>query len=603
MTPMSQADPIVGTTSAQLARIAARGPWDAEGQVRPEAVQFASNLVSAVQKRSGRGLVPDDVADLVDRALDVAVPTFPRIEGAGGVGLSAHLLRQTTTRPCPLVVFPAGWTPVGWPLFEYAYLTLASKGYHVLAYTPRGIGWTAVPGTDLPWFGTSEGTVDVAGPWDRADGKKVLDYALDALEPSGIAFMGESYGSGISQLVAAHDDRVDVVVALSTWGNLATSLYDNGTRHLKAVEGLIGLTGGEQAEKFDEEALEILARFDEGVDMDPVVDWGTERAPESYVGSREIPTFFSNTWHEGLFPVNQVLETFEKLPRPKRLNMWIGDHAAPEGPGLIAPPMPGAGPNVPLREAYAWLDHHLKGEDNGVDAWPEISNQVMFTYVTTPGAGEGQNVIVEPARREEKASWADVTTDTEMLTLTDVREGGDGALTHDLATGWERGFTVGEQPEVVAMDKLMTTGQQEWSGNPKIYRIDEIDGDHALAWSTGPLLASRGGVARQIRGIPRVQVTIDSSDETATVIAYLLDVDESGTARIITHEPKTTDSALPATVSWELQAAAYDVPDGHRLMLVLDGMDPLYSSANKVGATITISAPHGAPSCLELPLG
>ncbi|MEU2014076.1 CocE/NonD family hydrolase, partial [Nocardia sp. NPDC019302] len=276
---MSQGDPIVGTTSEQLSRIAVEGAWDARGQVRPEAVQFASNLVTAVRNRSGEGLVPDDVADLVSRALNVAVPSFPRIEVAGGIGLSAHMLRQTTTRPCPLVVVPAGWTPFGWPLFEYAYLVMASKGYHVLAYTPRGIGLSALPGTNIPWFGTSEGTVDVAGPQDRVDGSTVLTYAIDELAPSRVAFMGESYGSGISQIVAAHDSRVNVVVALSTWGNLATSLYDNGTRHLRAVEALIGLTGGAKEDKFDEEALEILAKFAEGDDMDPVVDWGTERAP------------------------------------------------------------------------------------------------------------------------------------------------------------------------------------------------------------------------------------------------------------------------------------------------------------------------------------
>lgn len=603
MTRMSQGVSIVGTTSEQLARIAREGAWDPQGQVRPEAVQFASNLVTAVRERSGEGLVPGDVADLVNRALNVAVPTFPRIEVSGGITLSAHMLRQTTTQPCPLVVFPAGWTPFGWPLFEYAYLTLAAKGYHVLAYTPRGIGLSALPGTNVPWFGTSEGTVDVAGPKDRTDGSTVLTYAIDALAPSRIAFMGESYGSGISQLVAAEDERVDVVVALSTWGNLATSMYDNGTRHVRAVEALIGLTGGAQEEKFDAEALEILAKFDAGDDMDPVVDWGNDRAPERYAGSREIPTFFSNTWHEGLFPVNQVLETFEKLPRPKRLNMWIGDHAAPEGPGLIAPPAHGAGPNVPLLEAYAWLDHYLKDEDNGVDKWPEISNQVMFTYVTTPASGDGRNVIVEPARREEKASWADVTTDTESLSLTDVREGGDGALSPDIASGWQRSFVVGDEPEVIAMDKLMRTGQEEWAGNPKIYRTDEIDRSYALVWSTGPLLAARGGVARQIRGVPRLELTVDSSDESATVVAYLLDVDEDGTARIITHEPKTIESGLPATVAWELQGAAYDVPDGHRLMLVIDGMDPFYSSVNRVGSTITISAPDDAPCCLELPLG
>ncbi|MGK8523920.1 CocE/NonD family hydrolase C-terminal non-catalytic domain-containing protein [Nocardia asteroides] len=600
---MSQGDSIVGTTSAQLSRIAVEGAWDAQGQIRPEAVQFASNLVAALEQRSGDGLVPDDVADLVSRALNVAVPTFPRIEVPGGIQLSAHMLRQTTTRPCPLVVFPAGWTPVGWPLFEYAYLTLAVKGYHVLAYTPRGIGWTALPGSNVPWFGTSEGTVDVAGPKDWADGSAVLSYAIDQLSPSGVAFMGESYGSGISQLVAAHDGRVDVVVALSTWGNLATSLYHNGTRHVRAVEALIGLTGGDREDKFDPEALEILAKFDEGEDMDPVVDWGTERAPEEYVGFREIPTFFSNTWHEGLFAVNQVLETFEKLPRPKRLNMWIGDHAAPEGPGLIAPPRPGAGPNVPLQEAYAWLDHYLKGEDNGVDAWPEISNQVMFTYVTTPAAGNGQNMIIEPARREEKASWADVTTGTETLLLTDEREGGDGALSPDPTSGWQRSFTVGKEDEVVAMDKLIATGQEEWSGNPKIYWTEEIDRSHALVWSTGPLLATSGGVARQIRGIPRLQVTVDSSEESATVVAYLFDVAEDGSARIITHEPKTVESGMPQTVAWELQAAAYDVPDGHRLMLVLDGSDFLYSSANSIDSRITISSPESAPSYLEVPLG
>jgi predicted acyl esterase len=602
---MSQGDSIIGITAEQVARISAEGAWDAQGAVRPEAVRFAENLVAAVKTRSGEGLVPDEVGDVVSTALKLVVPTFPRIEAADGIGLSAHMLRQVTPRPCPLVVIPAGWTPVGWPLFEYAYLTLALKGYHVLAYTPRGIGWSVVPGTGLPWFGTSEGTIDVAGRVDWTDGSTVLTYAIDALAPSSVAFMGESYGSGISQLVAAHDDRVDAVVALSTWGNLATSLYDNGTRHLVAVAALIGLTGGDQADKFDEEALDILAKFAEGRDMQDVVDWGTVRAPETYVtatNGREVPTFFSNTWHEGLFPANQVLETFTKLTGPKRLNMWIGDHAAPEGTGLIAPPAPGAGPNEPLSEAYAWLDHYLKGEDNGVDTWPQVSNQVMFTYVTTPASGNGQNVIVEPALREDKASWAEVTTIIESLILSDGHAG-DGALSPDSASGWQRSFTVGKEPEVVAMDKLLTTGQDEWSGNPKIYQTNEIDRSHALVWTTGPLVAPSSGPARQIRGIPRLQLTIDSTNGSATVVAYLLDVDDDGTARIITHEPNTLASGTPTTVVWELQACAYDVPHGHRLMLILDGMDPLYSTANTIDSRITISSQDDTPCYLELPLG
>ncbi|MCU1643771.1 MAG: hypothetical protein JWN03_4046 [Nocardia sp.] len=596
---MSQGDSTIGITAEQVSRIASEGAWDAHGGVRPEAVQLATNLVEALRNRSGRGLLPGELSDVVAQALNFVVPTFPQIRTEEGFALSAHLLRQVATGPRPLVVVPAGWTPVGWPLFEYAYLSLAIRGYHVLAYTPRGIGWTKAPYSELPWFGTSEGKVNVAGPKDWSDGSRVLDFAIEKLNPSGIAFLGESYGSGIGQLVAANDNRVDVVVALSTWGNLASSLYENDTRHLKAVAALLSLTGGEPADKFDPEELDILAKFAEGRDMDDVVEWGNLRAPENYAQSpdaREIPTFYSNTWHEGLFAANQVLTTFNHLRGPKRLNMWIGDHAAPEGPGLIAPSL--AGPNLPLREAYAWLDHYLKGEENGVREWPQVSNQVMFTYVTKSASGNGQNVIVEHARREESATWSEVTTSTEVLTLTDADGSGDGGLGAESVSGWERGFTVGKEPEVVAMDAIMTTGQEEWGGNPKIYHTNEIDRGHALVWST-----SEGGVGRRIRGIPRLQLTVASSERSATVVAYLLDVAPDGDARIITHEPNTLTLDGPATVAWDLQAAAYDVPDGHRVMLVVDGLDPLYSTAAVTDSTITVSSPEGALSHLELPLG
>ncbi|MET8653084.1 alpha/beta fold hydrolase [Nocardia aurea] len=596
---MAKEDPSIGITTEQVARISEHGMWDADGSVRPEAVRMAATLVDAVRARSAEGRVPDELGDVVERALNMVVPTFHRIPGANGVGLSAHMLQQITTRPCPLVVIPAGWTPVGWPLFEYAYLTLALKGYHVVAYTPRGIGWTTFPGTNKPWIGTSEGTVDVAGPLDREDGRKVLDFAIEALAPSRVAFFGESYGSGISQLVAAEDDRVDAVVALSTWGNLATSLYDNGTRHTRTVAALLDLTGGDRADKFDADTLEILTRFEEGGDMDPVVEWGEERSPENYVGGAgPVPTFFCNTWHEGLFPPNQMLRTFRKLTGPKHLSMWIGDHAVPEGPGLIAPSLT---PNVALREAYAWLDHYLMDEDNGVDTWPEVTNQVMFTYVTTPAGDNGDHVIIEPARREQKRSWSAVTTDTETLILTGAHGSGDGALLPEATadtTGWRRSFSVGKEPEIVAMDAILSTGQREWEGNPKAYRVDEIDRGHALVWSTEPFASSR-----RIRGIPRVRLGIDSTESAATVIVYLLDVDADGVGRMITHEPMTVSSGLPATPVWEMQAAAYDMSPGHRLVVVVDSMDPHYSTDNILDATITVGSFDGAACFVEIPLG
>ncbi|WP_330181467.1 hypothetical protein OHB26_34640 [Nocardia sp. NBC_01503] len=588
---MPQENSPIGITADQVTRIATEGAWDAQGQVRPEAVQLATNLVEALRTRGGTDLLPAELNELVTRTLDIAVPSFPEIRTPEGYRLSAHMLRQIAPGKHPLVVVPAGWTPVGWPLFEYAYLNLALKGYHVLAYTPRGLGWTTIPNTNLPWFGTSEGKVKVAGQPDWEDGSLVLTHAIEQLDPNGVGFLGESYGSGISQLVAANDSRVDVVVALSTWGNLATSLYHNGTRHLRAVAALLSLTGGEQADKFDAQELDILAKFADDREMGDVVAWGTERAPERYAGERQVPTFFSNTWHESLFPANQTLTCFNKLAAPKRLNMWIGDHAAPEGPGLIAP-----GPNLPLREAYAWLDHHLKGESNGVDSWPEVSNQVMFAY----GAdGTGQT-----ARRDESASWSEVTTSTRVLNLTGAEPDSDGGLRTDQAVGWERTFTVGKEPEVVSMDlPLMSTGQEEWKGNPKSYVIDDIDRGRALVWLTDELEAADSVVALRIRGIPRLRLTVDSAEESATVVAYLLDIDPSGAARIITHEPNTLRLGGAVAAEWELQAAAYDVGHMHRLMLVVDGLDPLYSTDSQPDSRITITSTESTPAQLDLPLG
>ncbi|MFC9793127.1 CocE/NonD family hydrolase C-terminal non-catalytic domain-containing protein [Streptomyces sp. NPDC127584] len=633
-------DGTAALTAAETSGITARGLWAAPGTVDPGAVRVGQTLANALLggpdgTDSATDLLPAELAAAVEEVRALALPGYHRIEGAAAtegtpenVRLSAFSLRQRAPGPHPLVVMPAGWTPFGWSLFLWSYLVLARKGYHVLAYTPRGLGLPGLPST-------SGGLVDVAGPHDWADGSAVVDFAVDRFAPSVIGFMGESYGSGISQLVAAHDDRVAAVVALSTWGNLATSLYDHDTRHLAAVKALLALTGGPVETKFDTANQAILADFQADRNLDAVVEWGLRRAPESYLAltnEKGTPTFFSNTWHESLFAVNQTLVTFNGLDVPKRLNLWIGDHAAPEGPALIGPSAGGEGADLPMAEAHAWLDHHLKGERNGVEDWPEVCNQVMFTYVTEPvpdpGTGEptGENRIVVPARRETSASWSEVTGGTEVFGLTGDGTGGtDGRLVPTggpgaAETGWRRAFLAGVDTEATAMDALMKTGQAEWRGNPKIYDTHKIDRRHAVAWTTEPLVPQEGPrgsshdgphdgaetVGRRIRGVPRLRLTVRSTATSASLYAHLLDVAEDGTARIISHEPLNVYGLTPeqdTTVTWTLQAAAYDLPAGNRLMLVVDSKDPLYGDASVTWTQTVIGSPEQEPSFLELPLG
>ncbi|MFF9428055.1 CocE/NonD family hydrolase C-terminal non-catalytic domain-containing protein [Streptomyces sp. NPDC014746] len=607
-----------GLTAAEASRTAGRGLWAADGTVDPDVVRLAQTLTTALLDRNGapETLLPAELAAAVREVRALADPAYHRVEATDGIRLSVFSLRQRGPGPHPLVVVPAGWNPFGWPLFLRCYLDLARRGYHVLAYTPRGLG---VPG--LP--STSEGFVDVAGPYDWADGSAVIDFATDHLAPSVIGFLGASYGSGIGQLVAAHDGRVSAVVALSTWGNLATSLYDHGTRRLAAVKALLGLTGGPVEAKFDRANREILADFLADRNLDRVVEWGRLRAPESYLhltNDNETATLFSNAWHEGLFAVNQLLPTFEGLDVPKRLNLWIGDHTAPEGPGLTGTEPDGA--NLPMAEAYAWLDHHLKGEHNGVEHWQQVCGQVMFTQVTEPvpdpGAvgTPGAHRIVEDAYREERPDWGRVTTGVEVLGLTgDGAGGADGRLlpagetaAPSEVTGWRRAFLAGVDTEATAMDALLSTGRAERAGNPKSYDTRKIDRRHALVWTTTPLTerGGRGTAARRVRGVPRLRLTVRSTATSACLVAHLFDVSEDGTARIVTHEPLNVYGLTPEqdrTVTWRLQAAAYDVAAGHRLMLVVDSKDPLYGDASVTWTQTTVTSPQDAPSFLELPLG
>ncbi len=109
--------------------------------------------------------------------------------------------------------------------------SLAAKGYVVVAYSERGLSH-------------SGGKIDVAGPRDQADGTAVIDGVskhIQAADLSRVAMAGASYGAGQSLLIAAKDKRVKAVVAMSAWGDLFKSLYENETRHIKAFHALRGL--------------------------------------------------------------------------------------------------------------------------------------------------------------------------------------------------------------------------------------------------------------------------------------------------------------------------------------------------------------------------
>lgn len=598
-----QADPttIPETPTLALSRIGApQAAWEPLlAALRPGAAATADSI------RTAAGLPGELAADLaadIEGFARVAVWERATIRREDGVVLDGGFWRHRDDRPRPLVVIPSAWG-APWQAFAILAFKLSLQGYHVLAYQPRG-------------FFRSGGFIGVCGEEDWRDASAAIDWATrrTGAEPTKVGFFGDSYGAGISCMAAAHDPRVDAVVALSGWSDLAACMYGNSTRRIRAFQALLAATktqDGQTIGHLDAATQALLDDFFVHRNMDEVTAWAAVRSPVTHVdaiNARRVPILIGGHWHETLCPVNQTLDMFHRLTGPKRLLLSIGDHSGAELPGLAGLP------NRVVDEGYRWLAHHLLGEENGVDTLPQVANEVMFTYttvplpvpITVPNLPPLSRLIVRPADVEERKAWADVTGSTERLHLKpasrpDLLHPKDGELSQGVAPTWERPFTAGADAGFTAAENPVTTGTAEVYGAPVTYRTRWFDRQNAAVWKT-PVLPA----AKNVRGTPRLHLTFTPSASSATLVAYLFDVNPVlGTARIITHEPKTFLDVTPnepITTDIDLQAAAYDIPAGHRLMLVVSSRDQLYADASIDRTEIDVRSTAADPTYLDLPL-
>ncbi|MFF7298368.1 alpha/beta fold hydrolase [Streptomyces sp. NPDC008265] len=518
-------------------------------------------FVTALESGDITGLAPARAAEIAELR-SVAAFTRGRVTGADGDLLDAALWRHLGTRPRPVIVMPSPWTGLGWLAYAVQATLFAARGYDVLAYAARG-------------FAGSEGRVDVAGPLDVADGSRALDHLIErSTGPvTRIGFLGDSYGSGIAQLVAAHDTRVDAVVALSTWGDLGEAFYENSTRHVAAVRALLGAAS---KARLSPQTQSVFDNVLSGGDVRGTLRWAEVRSPFTHIkelNRRQVPVFFAHAWHETLFPPNQTLRMFNELTGPKRIVLSVGDHSGPEMSGILGLP------NRIWTDAHRWFDHHLMGVDNGVDTEDQVLSEVMWSKTLEP-----------------RPTWSSVTEHVQRLHLAD-----DGELGDEPRTGWTSTVLCGMDTPATVADRIVESGYAEIAGRPKVYPTDDIDRTVAAVWTADPVAETL-----RLRGTPRLRVTYRAANPGSAFVAYLLDTAPDGSAHIVTHAPFTDlgsppDSLISADI--ELQATAYDVPRGHRLTLVVDARDPFYADANLPRATLDFTSPESTPSYLDLPLG
>ncbi|MEV1025831.1 alpha/beta fold hydrolase [Streptomyces sp. NPDC050264] len=525
-----------------------------------------TQFVRALESGDTTGLSTDRTAQAGEARARLELRRV-RVPGAGRVHLAGFLWKHRDSQDRPVVVMPSPWTDLGWIAYAMQGTRFALDGYHVLAYTARG-------------FGHSEGEVEVAGPLDVADGSSALTFLYE--EAGGAAtragFVGDSYGSGISQLVAAHDDRVNAVAAMSTWGDLGQAFYENDTRHVASARVLRKAAANARLSARTQQAFDALLG---GGDMEETLEWAAERSPYAYrerLNERQVPVFFANAWHETLFPGNQTLQMFNALTGPKRINLSIGDHSCPEMSGFLGLP------NRIWRDAHRWMDHFVKQEPNGIDEEGQLLSQIMWSSTL-----------------EASPNWQQATGKAHRFHLTGAGAGGDAALIDKPETGWTRTIRVGTDTPATVADAIIKRGYAELAGDPKVYPTGDISRSDAGVWVTAPLTRTT-----RLRGIPELHLTCTASSGPSMFVAYLFDVSPDASAHIVTQAPFTRPGSTPADrpggVHVPLQVTGYDVAAGHRLMLVLDTVDPFYAKVGQRGTTLTVTSPDADPSYLDVPI-
>ncbi|MFD7288287.1 alpha/beta fold hydrolase [Streptomyces sp. NPDC059863] len=533
-------------------------------------------LLDPSPRRIGR-LDQWGLADTYETYTEIARYTEVSITTADGTVLDASLSVPRDLAPgqsCPAVVLPAPLINIGHRAYLGMFPRWALGGYVVLAYSQRGLA-------------NSTGEIHVAGPQDVADAAEVVDWLCgqDGVDPGRIGFFGSSYGAGTSLLAAARDQRIKAVAGTSAWGDLFASLYENGTRHLKAFEALVRLFGEDRCSP---EFREIIQKIRANTIDDEVREFARLRSPEHYLNAYNdtaTPVLLTTAWHETIFSVPAVIDLFNGLTGPKSLLVQVGDHGNGELPGLAGLL------SKPTEMAYRWLDHHLGGSaGDGREPHFGIRSEYMHN-------------LLSDLRHPD---WESYVLPRQRFHLADAASGqSDGQLTEgEPRPGWTRSVkATGQGTEVVVAPKLVQTGLAERMGMPHVYKTAEIDRGLAAIWTSAPLEQ-----AKRVQGDLEVRVTVKPQQADATIVAYLMDCDPAtGKAAIITHAPYTLtdqEAGRATTVTFPLQPAHYVLARGRRLQLIIDTHDPFFTEANATTqvSTIDITSPEGIESYIDIPL-
>ncbi|GHA95261.1 hypothetical protein GCM10010512_28450 [Streptomyces thermoviolaceus subsp. thermoviolaceus] len=495
----------------------------------------------------------------------------------------------------------------------------AQRGYVTLVYSGLGFGKSGcLVSLDDPRIDgqAASALVDfLAGTRTADDGTRADYVTLDAAGDPRVGMIGGSYGGAIQLATASVDHRVDALVPMITWHDLAYSLDPNNAVGAGDVPGVFKwqwtngfyLIGESQpltqpaldpsrfnsltCLHFTTQACETVRTLNSGrypADATRrLLSYAHSVSPVSYLDKVKAPTLLIQGQADSLFNLNEATATYRTLKAQGTETKMIWQSWGHSG-GLTDP----ASGELNMSEGnletsyvgrriLAWFDRYLHGRTT-TDTGPD------FAYY--------RDWIDDPDHTYATADQVPALNRTLYLS-------GDAELVDDrskVARG-SRSYT----------NWLIPTSHSESSLAGVIGLPDPAPRDTKgtyLAWTSEPLEQSMdvvGAPQATLKVVsPKAERTQRSSDaaDKLVLFAKLYDVAPDGTQTLVHRlvaPVRVPDVTRRFTVS--LPGIVHRWEQGHRLRFVIAASDDAYAGNRGIKQVTVVSAP-GDTGVLRLPV-
>ncbi|MFH8730997.1 CocE/NonD family hydrolase [Streptomyces sp. NPDC017964] len=494
----------------------------------------------------------------------------------------------------------------------------AARGYVGLVYSGLGFGKSGcLVSLDDPRIdgAAASGLVDfLAGTRAADDGTKADYVTEDGKGDPRVGMIGGSYGGAIQLATAAVDHRVDALVPMITWNDLAYSLDPNnaadrsvpGSFKWQWTNGFYLIGEGQPLLEpsldpsrinkltclhFVTDACETISTLNSGRypsdKTGPMLDYARSVSPVSYLKRVKAPTLLVQGQSDSLFNLNEAQATYGTLKAQGTTTKMIWQSWGHSG-GLTDP----ASGELNLAQGnletsyvgkriLAWFDRYLQHKKD-VDTGP------AFAYY--------RDWITDPDRTYDTAQSVPALSRKLFLS-------GDGKLVDNRAkvARGSREYT----------NWLIPTSHSESSLAGLIGLPDPAPRDTAgtyLGWTSEPLTSTTdvvGSPKATLKVVSPKTERVQNSDDAAdklVLFAKLYDIAPDGSKTLVHRlvaPVRVPDVTRSFTVS--LPGIVHRYETGHRLQFVIAASDDAYGGNKGIKPVTVTSAPEDT-GVLELPV-